>query len=398
MLYVISLIKSNETFKYNIIDSYGMSKMTLWENELITLYQNNSVGNIEIENGKVRFKGGSRDRYTVYNLNGIRISKTLGIVILDRYLDTYKVAFPNNAVKIFTAKQLIKLIESRDNYILSNAKIVKRGDTKYISAISSKSNIRAREPQKKQIHNKSYFLLERIKRKKSYWDEMSHKAEARIAKLRMIGQYENYIIQKDEDILLIQPILPLESGILYIPKEVNIVDDNIWIEVNEPITVIGPGKLKTLSIDDEADGITDLIVACDTSNLVDISYDLVGLHNLRRFVLIGNGSKLTNINNAFYECEGLREVYMFNVDTSSMTRMVDTFNGCINLSYVDIACFNTINVETYSSLFDSCTHLKYVDLRNWALNPKAETRNMFSNSGILDTNNEDFNNILYRLI
>ena len=55
----------------------------------------------------------------------------------------------------------------------------------------------------------------------------------------------------------------------------------------------------------------------------------------------------------FYDCSSVKELNLFNFNTSNVSKMNSVFSKCISLKELDIYNFNTDNVTNMNYMFDN---------------------------------------------
>lgn len=96
-------------------------------------------------------------------------------------------------------------------------------------------------------------------------------------------------------------------------------------------------------------------------------------------------SDLTDINDIFYWCYGLKYLTVDGLDTSNITKMHQAFYYCSNLKNLDLSTWVTSNVTRMSSMFEDCSSLQVLNISGWDLTKATYTENMFSECSSLRT-------------
>lgn len=96
-------------------------------------------------------------------------------------------------------------------------------------------------------------------------------------------------------------------------------------------------------------------------------------------------SDLTDINDIFYWCIGLKSLTVDGLDTSNITNMRQAFFKCINLKNLDLSTWVTSNVTRMTSMFEGCRSLQVLNISGWDLTNTTETDDMFSECSSLNT-------------
>ena len=159
----------------------------------------------------------------------------------------------------------------------------------------------------------------------------------------------------------------------------NITLDNMEEAANQAMTEAS--KIKKVTIENK-------IVPNDTAywfyyltNLTEIS----GIENL-------DTSRVTDMNNMFYECSSLSSIDLSNFNTSNVTDMNRMFSSCSSLSSIDLSGLNTSNVTDMSVMFYNCTGLTSLDLSGLNTSNVTDMSVMFHNcTGLTSLDLSSFN-------
>jgi surface protein len=73
-------------------------------------------------------------------------------------------------------------------------------------------------------------------------------------------------------------------------------------------------------------------------------------------------SSVTSMVNMFNGCKSLESINLSNFDTSKVTNMNHLFNGCSSLKSIDLSNFDTSKVTNKNNMFNECSSLKYIKL------------------------------------
>ena len=73
-----------------------------------------------------------------------------------------------------------------------------------------------------------------------------------------------------------------------------------------------------------------------------------------------NTSKVTNMNDMFWDCRGLTSLDLSGWDTSKVTSMNQMFKNCVKLETLDISGWDTSKVTNMLGMFNSCSKLKTI--------------------------------------
>lgn len=96
-------------------------------------------------------------------------------------------------------------------------------------------------------------------------------------------------------------------------------------------------------------------------------------------------SDLTDINDIFYWCNGLKSLTVDDLDTSNITKMDQAFLYCTNLENLDLSTWVTSNVTIMTSMFKSCRSLQVLNISGWDLTKATNLTDMFSGCSSLNT-------------
>lgn len=117
------------------------------------------------------------------------------------------------------------------------------------------------------------------------------------------------------------------------------------------------------------------------TNLTEIS----GIENL-------DTSRVTDMNNMFYECSSLSSIDLSNFNTSNVTDMNRMFSSCSSLSSIDLSGLNTSNVTDMSVMFYNCTGLTNLELSSFNTGNVTNMEMLFDGCSNLKTVNlQNFN-------
>lgn len=96
-------------------------------------------------------------------------------------------------------------------------------------------------------------------------------------------------------------------------------------------------------------------------------------------------SDLTDINDIFYWCIGLKSLTVDGLVNSNITKMHQAFLKCINLKNLDLSTWVTSNVTRMSSMFEGCSSLQVLNISGWDLTNTTKTDGMFYECSSLRT-------------
>ena len=97
------------------------------------------------------------------------------------------------------------------------------------------------------------------------------------------------------------------------------------------------------------------------NEITDISDLFANFHAIKKFPDIDT-SRIKNMSNTFYNCDGITSISMLNYNFSNVENMCNTFEGCSNL--YDLSNLDTSNVVDMNRTFLSCSNLTYVSNLN----------------------------------
>lgn len=97
------------------------------------------------------------------------------------------------------------------------------------------------------------------------------------------------------------------------------------------------------------------------NEITDISDLFANFYAIKKFPDIDT-SRIKNMSNTFYNCDGITSISMLNYNFSNVENMRDTFQGCSNL--YDLSNLDTSNVVDMNRTFLSCSNLTYVSNLN----------------------------------
>lgn len=90
-----------------------------------------------------------------------------------------------------------------------------------------------------------------------------------------------------------------------------------------------------------------------------------------------NTSKITYMDNMFYDCGNLTKLDITCFDTSNVLGMWQMFQGCGHLVSLDVSKFNTSKVTDMSQMFASCGELRSLNLSNFNTSKVTDMNQMF---------------------
>ena len=85
-----------------------------------------------------------------------------------------------------------------------------------------------------------------------------------------------------------------------------------------------------------------------------------------------------SMKNMFHNCQSLRYVDAFRLNTESVTDMYQMFRDCFALEELDVSSFDTSNVTTMYCMFSTCYSLKALYLSNFDTSRVTNMAYMFS--------------------
>lgn len=127
------------------------------------------------------------------------------------------------------------------------------------------------------------------------------------------------------------------------------------------------------------DGISNVNTS-KVTNMQEMFYDAPSLTTLD----IGSWdtSKVTNMKSMFYRAGSLKTLDIGSWDTSKVTNMRSMFGEMLSLTTLNVSRWNTRNVTDMSFMFSSSQALKALNLSSWDISNVNDTRYMFN--GLLD--------------
>ena len=161
-----------------------------------------------------------------------------------------------------------------------------------------------------------------------------------------------------------------------VSETIPITEGNKWYVVNVPS---GKSLFQFVGIYN----ITDTIISAKLAGRI---ADGLLPYSYGNATLIGcDISDLTDINDIFYWCFGLKYLTVDGLDTSNITKMHQAFLKCINLKNLDLSTWVTSNVTRMTSMFEGCRSLQVLNISGWDLTKATNTDNMFSECSSLNT-------------
>lgn len=122
-----------------------------------------------------------------------------------------------------------------------------------------------------------------------------------------------------------------------------------------------------------------------TLNVKDMSYMFNECHNLTNLdVSSFDTSKVIDMDMMFYNCTNLTELNLASFETLEVTNMGSMFNKCSNITTLDLSSFNTNKVTDMYMMFANTPKLTSVLVSDNWVTTNADTRDMFTNSGVSD--------------
>ena len=107
-------------------------------------------------------------------------------------------------------------------------------------------------------------------------------------------------------------------------------------------------------------------------------------------------SKVTDMNDMFYDCYHLTSLDVTGFDTSNVTDMSGMFENCSALKSLDVTGFDTSKVTNMSRMFNKCERLKSLDVTGFDTSNVTDMSAMFSdcyNLTSLDVTGFDTSNV-----
>ena len=107
--------------------------------------------------------------------------------------------------------------------------------------------------------------------------------------------------------------------------------------------------------------------------------------NVRKISCDWNTSNVTNMYDAFYNCQSLESIDVSNFDTSNVTNMWSVFKRCYKLTSIDVSKWNTSNVTEFGGIFNGCKLLTSIDVSNWDTSKAIGMEGIFNNCQSLES-------------
>lgn len=251
--------------------------------------------------------------------------------------------------------------------------------------------------------NKSDRLYNELNEKLEEYYQITIRVERKIAKIKMLGQYNSYFSHTDNIVTLIHNLADgikwQDYNVVYIPREANKIDLSLLNSLKPNILFVGP-KYIPLSVLDGMPLLSRVIFACEMHNITYMSYhfdhqwsleDIIiygqvfnnrhkltekvklshlylTFHeciNTKRIAMLGfDYSELVDMSSAFEVCEKLEELYIENLNTPKLKRMDCCFEDCCMPTVINLGLIDTSHVESMRRAFYACARLKHVDLSN----------------------------------
>ena len=159
-------------------------------------------------------------------------------------------------------------------------------------------------------------------------------------------------------------------------ETIPITEGNKWYVITIP-----SGKILNQFV-----GIYDITDTIISAKLVIGMTDGLLPYSYGNATLIGcDISDLTDINDLFYWCIGLKSLTVDDLDTSNITNMYQAFLKCINLKNLDLSTWVTSNVTRMTSMFEGCNSLQVLNISGWDLTNTTKTDDMFAVCSSLKT-------------
>ena len=392
MLYVVGIWLRDKRFieALNIFDTITQEISIAFKEDAIKIQTSSQdkIRNLRLDGNELGIINVRKYVWYDYDTDGTRINDVEdSIILIGKNGNYYKTVNQFGVVRVFTERKLIDLIES-NKAVLATARISKTSSgKKYIDP--DDKELPPFKPKK--VNPKTQKIIDEMKSRQALWDEVERKAKLKISKLKMIGALDKYINTSDDGLeeVLIQSFSDLKSGILYVPKEVTLISDDILSKLTGEVTIIGPGKLLRLYIPNSDSTITRIIVKCNVESYTE-AFSFCS--ELKQAIILD--SKTTELDATFKLCKKLEEVYFINVDTSTVSHMSDTFNCCTSLKYIDISCFDTHNTRAFQDMFRDCSSLKELDLSNFRVSYLCNFDGMLYGVNLKTVHNEKLDPII----
>lgn len=233
------------------------------------------------------------------------------------------------------------------------------------------------------------------------------KYENKVAKLKLLGQWEKYILVVKNKVRLIKNVAEGdkwgEYNIIYCPEGINALGVSLCQINCDKVLIIGFAEIeefceKCLNI---IRG-TSLILACKLSSNIETYQMFAGVlfrhiilygrvynkeHELSQAfnpsslrdtfsvsihletvtILDGDYSRLESLRSAFRYCISLHDVYLENIEGAKIKYIDSIFDNCMSIREANLSALNVDECRSFSNIFYSCIGLRYVDINTWKL-------------------------------
>lgn len=248
-------------------------------------------------------------------------------------------------------------------------------------------------------NERSYKLYDKLKLNIEEFYELCIKYENKIRKLKLLNEWEDYVISDENETLLMKNVADGDKwknyNILYCPKGVTKLSWSIWECFNNNILIIGFAKLKEFR-PRKLYGVhyNNVIVACsiqdrfdmkrkfcelpaksftmygrvydekhqlpDKLKISDMAEAFLSCNELEKLVLLDmDFSEVRNLNDTFSDCTALRELYIENIDTLRPMSLEATFCHTY-FDEIDLSLINTEWCSNFTRMFSQCRRIRRI--------------------------------------
>ncbi len=121
----------------------------------------------------------------------------------------------------------------------------------------------------------------------------------------------------------------------------------------------------------------------DTSKVTDMNDMFYDCYHLTSLDVTGfDTSNVTDMSGMFENCSALKSLDVTGFDTSKVTNMSGMFNKCERLKSLDVTGFDTSNVTDMSAMFIDCYNLTSLDVTGFDTSNVTNMRSMFWGSNL----------------
>ncbi len=122
------------------------------------------------------------------------------------------------------------------------------------------------------------------------------------------------------------------------------------------------------------------VTGWDLSNTTDIQGLYGDSQSLKKIIGMEtwDTSRITSLNNFFYNCRNLTDYDLSHFDTRNVTDMTVMFYNNAFVKSIDLSNFRTPNLTSYSAMFSGCDSLETLNMDNWDLTKAGVSGGHFS--------------------